>query len=250
MSSGGTKLCFLGTALTGISPNSWLCSKHSGDAVAHQQPLKSLLWVPGKYSRHRLIPGGEREKFARMQWTWLSPIVQINSVCFQPTGSSRAAPWVLLQRERMGWGWCVKILYFRPCPCFGRGRDQVFIQDYKSSAWSDATHRKAAGLPKVGHLNVTGWRKTTANLHKILSCKKKKERSAEIAPDIFIFLIWTVQLSSFPCYLCLVYGWVIFVLPLLSAPSFPICGISSTHVNSCYKVWAAPAADQIADYEK
>lgn len=187
-----------------------------------------------------------------MQWSSLSQIVQINSVILSAF-SPQVLPGLPLEsfcKGEDGVGVMCENLVFRPHLCFGRGRDQVFTQDYKSFAWSDGTHRKAAGLLKVGHLNVTGWRKTTANLQKILSCKKKKERSGDIAPDTFIFLIWSVQLSSFSCYLCLVYGGVIFVLPLLSAPSSPICGISSTPANSGYKVWAAPAADQRADYEK
>lgn len=136
-------------------------------------------------------------------------------------------------RERMGWGWCVKILCFKPCLCFGRGREQV-AHCYTRQLWElsivGCNRQKNSWPAKGGIPEVTRWRKTALKFQKILSCK----RSGEIAPDNFMFLIWAVQPSSFPCYLCLFYRWIIFVLPLLSAPSFPICGISSIHVNICY----------------
>lgn len=180
-------------------------------------------------------------------------------VCFQSTvSSSRAATWCVL----LGWGCgglkicvsnCVSVLQEAEnkssCSvvfCFiAVSSNTVTWDSYRSTTCPDVIYRKAADLLKMWYMKVTGWRKATVTLQKILSNKKKN--ASQIAPDFYLFLI---ELYSQPDY-CVpgifVYRWVIFVLPLPSAPSLSVCGISFILTSICCQAWPVPATDQITN---
>lgn len=96
-------------------------------------------------------------------------------------------------------------------------------------------------IPESNNLKKSNFRKFQAT--------RKNERSALRVLLIFNFFKLSCT-ARFLCFLYLVYRLIIFVLLLLSAPSFPVCGISSILANTCYKDWPVPTTDQITDCGK